>query len=622
MDTKIKIDISIEGTPITYFSSFNLEQRFNEHHTFHLRFNHDQIENTNKITLDKSKEFIGKNLNVQFGRGEDYEHQFVGKITSVDIAQSHGFQGDIVLSGFSPSILIDRGPDLGSYLNKNLKSIVEKATADAPENDLSMNIAPTYTSAIDYIIQYRESDFEFINRLSAEYHEWFYYDGIKLNFGKPSKLDETTLIYGRDLHSLQYGMKIAPLNYQKFSYHSQQNELLSSYPQANSSGSPDLLHAIAASNQVYSKRYNEPVEVRVNSQQEIDTFVNNEHKAIVSELLNIMGNGDNPRVKLGCIVNISTSMRADIGFEIQDFGKFLVTAVYHQLDGVGHYQNTFEGVPADSEKLPVRAVQKPLAEMQLAKVVDNNDPQKQGRIKVKFKWQCSSNDDTEWLRVVTPSAGNYSAGSNNRGFIAIPEVDDQVLIGFEEGNIARPVVIGSVYHNDNGDSAQQIENNIKSISTRSGVLIQINDTDSQGSVTISDPSGNTWYMDGAGNITVSAPGNLTLNAGENITLNAGQNIVSTAGENINSNANLSITKSAGENIIDYAGALMTHTATEDYNLQAANIKKVATGNISVEGKSVSKQASEDVHITSTNGNINKNAQEELQNNSGQSTKHN
>jgi type VI secretion system secreted protein VgrG len=207
-----------------------------------LSFNHDQIENTNNITLEKSKDFIGKNLNIQFGRGDDYENQFIGKITKVEIAQSHGFRDDIIISGFSPSILIDRGPDLGSYLAKDLQTILQQATADAPQNDIGFNFKPTYTSPIDYIIQYRESDFDFINRLSAEYHEWFYYDSVKLNFGKPANLTEVPLIYGRDLHSMQYGLQIAPLN---------------------------------------------------------------------------------------------------IGFQVQDFGKFLVTSVSHQLDGVGHYINSF-----------------------------------------------------------------------------------------------------------------------------------------------------------------------------------------------------------------------------------------------------------------------------------------
>jgi type VI secretion system secreted protein VgrG len=512
MDSKIKVDISIEGTPIAHFSSFTLEQRFNEHHTFQLRFNHDQIENTNRVTLEKSKEFIGKNLTVQFGTGEDSEHQFTGKITRVEIAQSHGFQGDIVISGFSPSILIDRGADLGSYLNKDLKTILQQATADAPQNDLSFNIAPTYTAPIDYLIQYRESDFDFINRLSAEYHEWFYYDGTKLNFGKPAKLEEITLIYGRDLHSIQYGMQISPLSYQKFSYNSTQDQLLSSKPSGASSGSADLSHAISASNQVYSKQYNEPLDVRVNSQKDIDTFVNDEHKAIVSELLSIMGNGDNPRVALGKVVNISTSMRGQVGFEVQDFGKFLVTAVYHQLDGVGHYQNTFEGVSADSEKLLVKNASKPMADMQLATVLDNDDPKKQGRVKVKFKWQCTANDPTEWLRVMSPNAGHGDTGKN-RGFLVVPEKGDQVIVDFEEGNIARPVVMGSVYHGNNVDSGGFSNSNIKGMHSRKGSFLIFNDLGHH--LTLGTNESNVITIkNGEGTLTAESLETITLKTGK------------------------------------------------------------------------------------------------------------
>lgn len=508
MDSKIKVDISIEGTPIAHFSSFTLEQRFNEHHTFQLRFNHDQIENTNKVTLEKSKEFIGKNLTVQFGTGDDSEHQFTGKITRVEIAQSHGFQGDIVISGFSPSILIDRGADLGSYLNKDLKTIIQQATADAPQNDLSFNIAPTYTSPIDYLIQYRESDFEFINRLSAEYHEWFYYDGTKLNFGKPSKLEEITLIYGRDLHSIQYGMQISPLSYQKFSYNSVQDQLLSAKPSGANNGSADLSHAISASKQVYSKQYNEPLDVRVNSQKDIDTFVNDEHKAIVSELLSIMGNGDNPKVGLGKIVSISTSMRAELGFEVQDFGKFLVTAVYHQLDGVGHYQNTFEGVSADSEKLLVKNATKPMADMQLATVLDNDDPKKQGRVKVQFKWQCTANDPTEWLRVMSPNAGHGDTGKN-RGFLVVPEKGDQVIVDFEEGNIARPMILGSVYHSNNVDSGGFTNSNIKGMQSRRGSHLRFDD--GAHALTLATSLANAIHVDEPGGaMSASAAKTVTL----------------------------------------------------------------------------------------------------------------
>jgi len=510
MEKKLIVDINIEGTAITHFSTFNLDQRFNEHHTFQLRFNHDQVEEYNQVTLQNSKDFIGKNITVQFGVASGSENIFSGIITKVELSQSHGFHGDILISGFSPGILIDRGPDLGSYLNKDLKTIIQLATQDAPQNDLKFNIKPTNTAPIDYIIQYRESDYDFINRLSAEYYEWFYYDGQKLNFGKPDKLEEVKLIYGRDLHSLQYSMQIAPLKQNKFAYNPKQDELLKAEPQGGAGGNPDVSHAIDASNKVFSKVFNGPMEVRVNSQKEISDFVNNEQKAQIAELVNIVGNGDNPQVGLGKILNVSTSMRGATSFELQDFGKFLVTAVYHQVDGVGHYQNTFEGVTADTERLPVNEVAKPNPDMQLANVIDNADPDGTGRIKVQFKWQCQSNDDTEWLRVMTPDAGSSGQVSKNRGFVFIPEKGDQVVVAFEEGNIARPFVMGSVFHGKNS-SGGSASNNSKSLTSKSGHTISLDDG---GGILVKDKTGlNHVFIDGNNAITATADNNVKLQTG-------------------------------------------------------------------------------------------------------------
>ncbi len=514
MEKKLIVDINIEGTSITHFSTFNLDQRFNEHHTFQLRFNHDQVEEYNQVTLQNSKDFIGKNITVQFGVASGSENIFSGIVTKVELSQSHGFHGDILVSGFSPGILIDRGPDLGSYLNKDLKTIIQLATQDAPQNDLKFNIKPTNTSPIDYLIQYRESDYDFINRLSAEYYEWFYYDGQKLNFGKPDKLEEVSLIYGRDLHSLQYAMQIAPLKQNKFAYIPKQDELLKAEPQGGAGSNPDVSHAISASNKVFSKVFNGPMEVRVNSQKEISDFVNNEQKAQIAELVNIIGNGDNPQVGLGKVLNVSTSMRGATSFELQDFGKFLVTAVYHQIDGVGHYQNTFEGVTADTERLPVNEAAKPNPDMQLADVTDNNDPNKQGRIKVKFKWQCQSNDDTEWLRVVSPNAGSGDTGKN-RGFLVVPEKGDQVIIAFEEGNIARPVVLGSVYHSNNVDSGGFTNSNIKGMTSRKGSHLQFNDA--AHALALSTSGANVInILEGDGSVQTTAAQTISHKTGTNL----------------------------------------------------------------------------------------------------------
>ena len=56
------------------------------------------------------------------------------------------------------------------------------------------------------------------------------------------------------------------------------------------------------------------------------------------------------------------------------------------------------------------------------------------------------------------------------------------------------------------------------------------------SILVKDPSGNTWFMDGAGNISVTAPNDITITAGANISITAGQNITSSAALNISESA--------------------------------------------------------------------------------------
>ena len=474
MNINLIKEISIEGKVISHFSSFTLQQAFNAHHYFELRFNHDQIGEPGLITLDDSREFVGKTLTAAFGYAAGIWQKFAGLVTKVELSQSHGYHGVVIVSGYSPTILIDRGPDLGSYLDKTLDDIVKLATNDTPENDLRIVSNATRKNPIDYVIQYRESDFEFLNRLSAEYYEWFYYDGEYLNFGKPDDQREVSLFYGRDLHNLQYAMGVAPIKNKRFAYNPKQDEMLQGETTGKADGRPDLVHAINASNSMFSKTFNQPATIRVENNSDISSHVENQEKANISQLLKVNATGDNPEVGIGTVVDITMSIKKDLSFNTESLGQFLVTSISHSIDERGHYQNTFEGVVSTTERLAASSFERPSPDMQLADVVDNDDPQGQGRIKVKFKWECATNDVTEWLRVVSPNAGNGDTGKN-RGFHVIPEKGDQVIIAFEEGNIARPVVMGSVYHGKSGDSSGFKNSNTKGLTSRKGSALTFDD---------------------------------------------------------------------------------------------------------------------------------------------------
>ena len=71
-------------------------------------------------------------------------------------------------------------------------------------------------------------------------------------------------------------------------------------------------------------------------------------------------------------------------------------------------------------------------------VTNINDPNKQGRVKVRFPG-LSSKDESAWARLTG------IGGGNNRGSVFVPEVNDEVLVAFEGGDTRLPVVIGGLY---------------------------------------------------------------------------------------------------------------------------------------------------------------------------------
>ena len=96
------------------------------------------------------------------------------------------------------------------------------------------------------------------------------------------------------------------------------------------------------------------------------------------------------------------------------------------------------------------------------------------------------------------------------------------------------------------------------IHSRSGTKIKMNDA--EGSIFIEDPSGNTWFMDGQGNISVNAPKNFSLTAGENVTISAGKDISVGAGGNMTNTANEDIAVIAGRDISQSAAGNIQENA--------------------------------------------------------------
>jgi uncharacterized protein involved in type VI secretion and phage assembly len=82
---------------------------------------------------------------------------------------------------------------------------------------------------------------------------------------------------------------------------------------------------------------------------------------------------------------------------------------------------------------------KPIYGVVVGIVTQNDDKDKLGRVKVKFPW-LSDDDESDWARITQLGAGP------NAGAVFIPEVNDEVLVAFEHGDISRPFVLGGLYN--------------------------------------------------------------------------------------------------------------------------------------------------------------------------------
>ncbi|WP_241010356.1 phage baseplate assembly protein V [Flavobacterium columnare] len=227
--------------------------------------------------------------------------------------------------------------------------------------------------------------------------------------------------------------------------------------------------------------------------------------------------------------------------------------------------------------------------------------QRLGRVNLGNVWKTTS-----YLCVTNSHAGS------GKGFHFIPEIGEEVLVGFESGNAEKPFVLGTHYNGSETSGYHTSGNDVKAIHTRSGTKIILNDA--QGSVFIEDPSGNTWTMDGQGNISVNAPKNMIITAGEDMIINVGKNMSTTVGMNIS--------ESAGINKNETIGAMKNTTVAMDMmTIVTGKLTEVIQGDVHSETKKGKTSVSSDkgMDITSTK-NLNKHSGEEVQINSANKSK--
>ncbi len=567
------------------FVSLHLRQGFNRHHTFTVVVNYLSPNNTFQQTPEKFIDYIGETASISFVHrqtGESYD--FEGIITQVEMVGSMGETGGVAIHGTSPTILYENNRTLDSWMDQSLSTIIKEVTQEYGKVNLVSN--PKYAAPIPYMAQYNESVFDFMNRLSALYGEWFYYDGTKVYFGKPDRDNTEKIVYDMDLEEVRLVANLVPGKSARYDYVAQENKQHNADTPAKPDGMNDLQSiAHSCSEKAYTAKTTSAADPHVTDKAELDEQMRIVKNASGANLLNIKGIGKTCRIRIGEIIDVSFPDR----MKLPPLGKFRIVGIEHEVRRDGHYSNSFVGVPDGTVHIPVPDVKRPLALPELATVKENNDDKGQGRVKVAFDWQ-KNGKTTNWIRVQTPNAGVSGAVPKNRGWVFVPEVGDQVMVSYEHGNPDRPYVTGSVFHSGSGKGGDK-DNKVKSIITRSGNAIVFDDE--TGSIVITDQTGKQLIMlDGTDAITVMAKKSITLtNEAESVIVMDDKSIGLQA-DTIALEGRKSVTLLSGnecmvlsseKSIISSSGTNIKQEAAKDYDVAAKN-GTVNGVNLMIEGK--------------------------------------
>ncbi|MEG1592305.1 MAG: phage baseplate assembly protein V [Chryseobacterium sp.] len=617
----VKLSLVIEGKVIKYYKHFKLTQSSQKHHEFTLTLAHDTLGDRQTHTLEEANKFLGKRLTAVIAYKDienSPERTFVGVITGVGFSQEKMSLGNIVLSGYSPTILLDGAPHIQSFGGNqavNMGIIAEEVIKQGLDKSrFDIRIDTNDYSQIIYSSQYDETHYNYLARMAEAYGEQFYYDGEVLHFGKlPPQNKPIKLTYGSSANDIKVELKAVHTKPQFYGYNSNKNEVLKS-------GSTPIQHVGDLAKTAYQHNdaiYKTPslrvAPIKATTHLDVEYSQKSTSGSEAVNVFNLSGSTTVPFLHPGCSVDIE--MRKPDTNETSYFTRIMVTETTHEIDTIGHYTGSFAGIASDTGFLPKPEFTVPIAQPQIATVISNTDPEGQGRVQVRFDWQ--TNDTTHFIRMMSPDAGGTDQITQNRGYVAIPEVGDQVMVNFVHNHPDRPFVMGGMFH---GGTALGgfADNRVKSIMTRSGHKVVFTEDES---IIITDRSGNEIHLDTTGsNINITAPETMTLNC-KNMFINVTENMTTSVGMDQSDTIGMNRTQSIGLNATQSVGAMkMTSVIGDTSMFITGKLTEMIEGDVHSETKKERNELSHENIQFISEKNITKNAQSEVKNNSGEISK--
>jgi phage protein D/phage baseplate assembly protein gpV len=451
-----------------------------------------------------------------------------GEITALEAEFDTG-GSFTVIRGYDPAHRLFRGRTTNSYLQMTASDIAQKVSQRA--GFTNGTIKPT-TTVFEHVSQAGTSDWELLDSLAAGAgYEVSVREG-KFNFGPPTTAsgapsnDQNPLVLklGEDL--LRFRAVLTSAGQVKEvevrGWDTSTKQALTTRRPAKTT-TAELPQASPAA---FAHAFGDPVYVATDvphrTQAEVDTAAVAIAEGIAGAFAEFTGVAQgNPALKAGVAIKVD-----NLGAPFD--GKYTVTTTRHRIDPTTGYTTSFAVTGAHDRSLlgltGSSGQQRAPSGVVIGKVSDNNDPEKLGRVRLMLPW-LSDDYVSAWARTVQAGAGK------DRGTLIVPEVGDEVLVVFEQGDLSRPYVLGGLYNGVDLPDSKGIEPidsgsgavNRRSIVSRKGHRIDLLDQDGKAEgITLATGDGKLSVTVDATSttITVHADGTVKIEGSQGIVIDS------------------------------------------------------------------------------------------------------
>lgn len=418
-----------------------------------------------------------------------------GEITGIEVHFNEKSEAPIIIRGYDISHRLHRGRYNRSFLNQTDTDIVKQVVG---ETGIPLGkIDPSGTNH-EYVFQENQTNMEFLRERAARIgYELFIQDG-KLNFCQPESKESLSLKWLNEIS--KFSIRVTSAEQVKAvevrSWDFTQKKVITSEVTSEKVITETGNGKGSQTSTAFKGKPSNPKMIVVDQ----PVATENEAKKMAQALCDELGGEfvyadaqayGNPQIRPGRVVNLE---------KMGDLynGKYYITETRHFYSQRVYTTNfSVRGLRPGNlfSTLSTQTHLQPGQTFLVGIVTNNKDPKAWGRVKVKFP-TLTEEHESHWARVVAAGAGP------NRGFDCLPEVNDEVLVGFEHGDIHRPYIIGNVWNGKDAPPEKVDDSVVKGVrlrtfKTRTGHTLQFVEEDKGGSKTgirLETTKGHTIYL--------------------------------------------------------------------------------------------------------------------------------